>query len=673
MPAGGSRKSTGGAASPEPAVPPNFVQIKPILDEEVSPGDLVNIIGVVKDCRLPIPTVGTDYKCTITLYDLSTDECNHDIDFVVFRPEAEMPKVSAGDAVIATNVKVQRYRGTLSLITNRTTSIHVYAASKIPQWPKSAKIAQVPASKRDTHAPTAAETAYVSYVYHKIDKYSLPSEIEFQARAERSLNVKKKFSLLKDVEEGKFCDLIVQVVREPYYGFSALTLYVSDYTENSRFHPHVWQGLTDSGFGDGDPYGYTTGVADVRNKVWVGPYGKMSLQITCFEPHATFIREEVKAGQWIGLRNVQIKYGRDGRFLEGFLREDRAAFSKGVNVDILDLSDADTIDPNLKEAIRRCRDYHKKKKKQIDEIKAAEAAGMKRKASLVSKKEDLPPNAKERRKQRRAAKEQKEAEEVVDQKKPGIVLNDHVACEKHTTQYSTIESILEPAAHETTINSQPNIVMPFVCANYLAAVRVVDFFPPSLEDFACSRKQTDFDVLSDNGDSDSDSSSSDEDDVVGGNQIWEWRFALQLEDPAPPGGHKKEAGRPARIWVLIGNTDAQCLTGLDATDLRRDPEKLEQLRERMSILWGDLEEHKARAAEKRQNKPGRRSFLEKPPLQSSPPVKENVEENEGEGIEHLVSNKPFACCIRQYGVQGEGGAWIRCFGLFGTRILAADL
>ncbi|KAL2179274.1 uncharacterized protein P884DRAFT_196452 [Thermothelomyces heterothallicus CBS 202.75] len=602
MPAGASRKSAEGAAPSESSIPPSFVQIRPILDEVVSPGELVNVIGVVKDCRLPIPTNGNaDHKCTITLYDLSTDEDNHDINFVVFRPEADMPRVTAGDVVVATNVKVQRYRGDLSLITNRTTSIRVYTASKIPPRPQSAKIALAPASKRDTHVPTVAETAYVSHIYHKIDKYSLPGEHEFQARAEQSLNVKQKFSLLKDVQEGKFCDLIVQVVRDPYDGLSALTLYVSDYTENPRFHPRAWEGLSDSGLGGGDPYGYTTGVADVPNKEWVGPYGRMSLQITCFEPHATFIREEVKAGQWVGLRNVQIKYGRDGRFLEGFLREERGSSSRRVNVDILDLANADTIDPNLKEAIRRCRDYHKKKRQQIKEIKAAEAAGMKRKASL-------------------------------------------------------------------------SFVVPFVCAKYRAVVRVVDFFPPSLEDFACSRKQTVYDILSDNeADSDCVSSTSDEGGAVDGDRIWEWRFALQLEDPAPS-GHTKQAERPPRIWVLVDNIEAQCLTGLDATDLRQDPETLEKLRERMSMLWGNLEEHKAQTAEKRRTEKGAENVgqnrfrhhlhLQKPPLQSS-----SAEDNEGEGIEGFVSNRPFACCIKQYGVQGEGGAWVRCFGLFGTKIL----
>ncbi|KAL2139251.1 hypothetical protein VTI28DRAFT_5462 [Corynascus sepedonium] len=677
MPAGVSRKVAGGAEQLEPPLPPKFVQIRPILDESVPPGRLINIIGVVKDWRLPIPTTGNDYKCTITLYDLSTDEDNHDINFAIFRPEADMPKVTVGDVIIGTSVRVQMFRGSLSLITNNTTSIHVYAASKIPAWPQPAGVALVPASKRDTRTPSAAETTYVSYIYHKIDKYSLPDQQEFQAKAKQSLNVKQKFSLLKDVQEGKFYDLIVQVVRDPYEGVSTLTLYVSDYTENPHFHPRAWQGLSDPISGDGDPYGYTTTDVDRPSKEWVGPYGKMSLQITCFDPHSSFIREVVKAKQWVGLRNVQIKYGRDGQYLEGFLRGDSHS---SVNVDVLDPTNADTIDPNLKEALRRCRDYHKKKKQQIKDIKAAQEAGMKRKASASLPQEDRPPNSKDRRKHKRAVKERLTNDKGVSQE-PHIAVNDLVTCEKHSAQYSTVESILEPVVYETTINNQTtSLVVPFVCAKYQALVRVVDFFPPSLEDFTCSRKQTPYDVLSDN-EADSDcATSSDDEEAAEGERVWEWRFALQLED-AGSSSHQQQSASRSRFWVLVDNIEAQCLTGLDAVDLREDPETLQKLRKRMSILWGDLGEKKAQAAEKRRKEQGAQNEgqtryrtqlrLERPPLQSSP-----AEDNEGGVFEVPVSNKPFVCCIKQYGVLQEGsdeeGAWVRCYGLFGTKILTVN-
>jgi hypothetical protein len=663
------------------------------LDENVSPGSFVNVIGVVKDCRLPIATSGTgelqlstvsfislqlpntlaDYKSTITLYDLSTEDDGYDINFVLFRPEADMPQVTAGDIIVTTKARVQRFLSNpMSLITNRTTSIRVFTASKIPKRSQSAKVALAPASKQDGHTPTADETAYVSHVHHKINKDSLPDEHEFQARAAQSLNIKRKFSLLKDVQEAKFYDLVVQVAREPYAGLSMVTLYVSDYTENPHFHPQVWQGLPELTSGDDD--------ANPPNKEWVGPYGKMSLQVTCFEPHSTFILSEVKAGDWVGLRNVQIRYGRDGQFLEGFLREERNTANTRINVHVLEITNPDTIDPNFKEALRRCRDYQKQKRKQIKEIKSAQVAGLKRKESASSGQETRPPNSKDRRKRNRAAKEQKENPAAKEQKETQKVadeelrlgLNDHVTCETHDAPYSTIETILKPPVHETTINNKPvSLTIPFICAKYRARVRIVDFFPPSLEDFACSRKQTEYDVLSDNSD-DSECSSSDDEDAAAGQRVWEWRFALHLEDPAPATNPKDSGPRP-RLWVFVDNYEAQCLTGLDAADLRQDSNTLNRLRQRMSTLWGNLEEHKAQAAERKQKdqaptKSGKQQpRLPRPPLQSSPAANEAAE-----GGEEAVSNKPFTCCIRQYGVyekeRGGEGKWVRCFGLFGTKI-----
>ncbi|KAK4150252.1 hypothetical protein C8A00DRAFT_46309 [Chaetomidium leptoderma] len=690
MAAGTARKAGAAAPPPDPSLPPNYTEIRAILDETVPPGRLVCVIGVVKDCRLPIPTSGTDHKSTLTLYDLSIENESYGIKLVIFRPEADMPQVTVGDIVVMTTVKVQRYRSNpLSLITNRDTSIRVYTASKIPKPPRSAQAALAPGPKRDSHAPSPAENLYVSYIHHNIDKYSLPDEQEFRERAEQSLNVKNKFGLLKDVQEGKFYDLIAQVATEPYAGLDLATLYVSDYTENPRFHPQVWEGLQESTSGGGDPYGYTSGSPDMPKKQWVGPFGKMSMQITCFEPHATYIREEVRANQWVALRNVQVKYGRDGQYLEGFMREERNAVNSKVNVQVLVERDRDTIDPNLKEAIRRHRDYAKKKKTQIKEVISAQAAGQKRKAS--SEQENQHPNAKERRKRGRGAQGQKEKEKNHQKEKSHhqelrLSLNKQITCENHDAPYSTIDSIVEQPVYERTIEGQATaITIPFTCAKHKACVRVVDFFPRSLEDWVCTRKVSEFEVLSDNEDDSDSASSSDSRETPNTRTILEWRFALQLEDAGPtPDTDSDKPNERSRIWVLVDNYEAQCLTDLDAADLRQAPKTLARLRERMFTLWGDLEEHKLRAAARKREKgeagaqdegnrrksvPGQKHQvrLEKPALDSS-----DVEEDGGGG-EEPVSNKPFTCCIKQYGVNEKRagkkeGRWVRCFGLFGTRI-----
>jgi protection of telomeres protein 1 len=105
-----------------PSLPSSFTKLRDIIEERVSPGATINAIGTVTDCRLPIPTSGTgkllvhdaqffltfspDYKSTLTLHDLSTQDGSEGILLNIFYPEAEMPQVGAGDIVFLSRVKV---------------------------------------------------------------------------------------------------------------------------------------------------------------------------------------------------------------------------------------------------------------------------------------------------------------------------------------------------------------------------------------------------------------------------------------------------------------------------------------------------------------------------------------------------------------------------------------
>jgi hypothetical protein len=583
-----------------------------------------------------------------------------------------MPQhVSATDVVLLTKAKVQYRNLNWSLISHVSTSIRTYAAKKIPSLPGTAQIALKPGPKRDGYMPKPEEHRYISYFYHRFDKSDVPDDQQFNARAEQALNVRDKFSLLQNVEDGRFYDLIVQVVREPHdTGLGKLTLYVSDYTENPGFFDKPWEGSEELDSRSGDPYGYTSNEG-ITPKDWAGPYGKKSMQITCYEPHASVISTVEAVGHWVRLRNVQVKYGHDGRFLEGFMREDRGAAATRVNVEFLEITDPETIDPRLKEAIRRCRDFQKEKKKRTGELLAAKAAGQKRKALLEQSDSSL--NSKQRRKLRRAAEKQAAEKQKAQQdcqvsEKLRLDLNDQVEHEAHPVPFTTIETILEPKIYETVEDGKKiSLVVPFSNHKYRSCVRVVDFYPPSLEEFARGRIQSDFDVLTDNESGSDELSSQDlEGEASGGGRlIWEWGFALQLEDATPPetAGKNKNRDPKPRLWAFVNNAEAQCLTGLHATDLHRDQATLEMLRERMAILWGDLEAKKTAAKlDKGKGKQSVRRPLEKPPIETS--------DTEDVDVEEPVSNKPFACCIEEYGVKDEevGDGWVRCFGLFGTKI-----
>lgn len=252
-------------------------------------------------------------------------------------------------------------------------------------------------------------------------------------------------------------------------------------------------------------------------------------------------------------------------------------------------------------------------------------------------------------------------------------------CENVNKGTSTVAEMLQPMFHPTVVDGENmKLRLPFVNANYRTNIRVVDFMPSNLKDFAVPKKATsEFDVLSDNeDDSDPDSASESEGepdmmkDFTTVRQ-WEWRFYLQLEDAAVAANQKKE-----RVWVSVDNQSAQCLMDLDASNLRHDSKNLEALRQKLFLLWGELEEHKLKDEENKA-KSLQAAQHDGPPQDSSDEEEDNHRAPKEEKA--TFTNRPFSCCLRQYGVKvrehdpakadaGDGKRWQRMFGMFGTRI-----
>lgn len=640
----------------DPPLPNGFTSIRDILDDRYR-SKKVSVIGVVKDYLLPRSTAGTDWKSKIILYDQSTEEEGKTIDLNVFLPKDEMPEVQAGDIVIASMVIRQEWQGSPGLKTIKDLSnIHVYDAPRIAncRGTRSARGALKPSSRRVHRNPDQKEDEYVLWLYNKIGNVADREQVA--SRAEQTLNVKDRFTLLQNVEVRKFADLIVQVVKEPYDLGDTVTLWVSDYTENSEFF-HKTNSDSDWKDGepirDGDAYGYTNKwskpkTSMVADEKWLGPYGKRSIQLMCWEPHAGFIRANVRVRDWLHLRNVEIRRGRVSvTNIEGVLRTDRHHPSK-LYVRVLDPeADRETLDPRLIEAIRRKRDYEKDRKQTLN-------GGTKRKAERSKPQgENSDIRRKRKREKARALQEQEAKQEAL------LSLNDHIKCEHSDKEPVSLASILEPVRYDTTFE------LPFTCAKYRTQARVVDFHPASLQDFAVGRKSSEYLCLTDNSDSDSSESSEGM-----GKTVWEWRFALKLEEVSSMSINGK---KPASVWVVVDNLEGQLLTDLDALDLRStgNASVLEMLRQRMFLLWGDLEERKSAAEASKSRAP-----------LGPPAISED--EDDGGGAKHVpglgqASNKPFACCIRQYGVKvtaeegeeanaGEDKKWQRVFGLFGIKI-----
>lgn len=373
-----------------------------------------------------------DWKCQLRLYDISVQHEFESLSVNIFRQEDEMPTVHCGDVMLLTSVKVryrdykqiirshsfqvQRYNmEAVSLLTHYTTAIHIYKAGEIPKPPADAACALRPPSRKKDKLPGERENSYVSYMFHSIDKGRVPDEHEFEVMKIQSKNVKDKFYQLKDVRDGTFCDIIAQVVKEPYDLVDKMNVWVSDYTENPTFYHYAFGGGSLTEGRDGDPFGYTNKYAkEIGPGVeWKGPFGKRSIQLTIWEPHASVIRErEITVGTWLSLKNLQIKYGHNGSNLEGFLREDRGAHGPKINISPLDpMGDPESIGQNLKDALRRKRDYERAKKEQLKGIAEAAQAGQKRRATGSLESEPQKMNSKQRRKANRANK-QKDNQQV---------------------------------------------------------------------------------------------------------------------------------------------------------------------------------------------------------------------------------------------------------------------
>lgn len=232
---------------------------------------------------------------------------------------------------------------------------------------------------------------------------------------------------------------------------------------------------------------------------------------------------------------------------------------------------------------------------------------------------------------------------------------------------------MQPIFHETIVDGDTiKLQLPFINANYRTYARVTNFLPSRLEEFARPKKRSsEYAALSDYEDSDSDAASDSENDdaeeMANLTKViteWEWHFCLQLEDASPREGPKKS------IWVTVNNKSAQMLLNLDASDLEKDDKNLGDLRQRLFYLWGDLEEYKC-VAEKR-------ALAVRTSNNAVPPDSDD-EEQPKKKQELQVSNRPFGCCLCQYGAKvtadddviadaGDGKRWERMYGLFGTRI-----
>lgn len=651
---------------------------------------IVHIIGLVVDAMPPSKTRTGDYMMTLKLLDIPLHEAtygSHGLQMRYFnRDRRQLPQAHQGDVVMLRSVKMSRFSGQPIAISNYQTTTVVFPSASIPD--PSYEIAyrgndRIPAlgAPADKDKITLEEQAYViklkADLKHMIgqsfdhnndtammkrkrdENHALNSVQPTTTPAARPSSFNSsKFRLVSDLRHFVFADLCVQVVKTFPTAFGC-DLYVTDYTANDAlFYYRPPEEETTDRERDGDAFGYHQPV----KKDWPGPYGYLVLHVNVKEPHAHFINHKVGEGDFVLLRNVKLKIMNEGARLEGDMWPDDRNPDK-VQVQKIPSREC-----------REVRDILERKEQYWTQRSAQHLPVPKppqQQQHQTSNKAEKNRKKREKRKERLAAALAEAEEQAKQYQSPNT--NKHVCCSHNTTPLSTVNAILDPSQlrHTCTLYGGRGggdsgggggggvvITLPFINANYRARVRVVDFHPHELEDFSVPVLHS----LSPTSPTSRELSPSDiylppppDSPPATQTQTWEWSFALTLEDATTTASRR---GEGQRIQVQVHNDTAQHLFGRDmddACDLRRHTGVLAKLREKLWILWGNLEEVIVG----------------------------------GDGLGEL-SNLPFECCIAEYGVKIDaeddqcdvcedgvervamtmrgGERWVRMYRLHGTVI-----
>ena len=645
-------------------IPEKFEDLRTVYGKSVS--SHVNIIGVVTEFKSPYKTKGTDWSCICDIADQTLGNLGFagqsGLSVRCFNLSASLlPAVHGpGDVVVLKSVKVSKYREMKIVLTTRDTRWVVIPLSSIPtQVPANIQQLQIPPvrSGRESFPLSKEMMAYAANLVNSHDRSiyggsaMTPGSASGATTPRSAAPVRDKFALVKDLEISRFYDLVGQVCKKFRSGYSeCVELYITDYTGNEL----LWLNHDESI----EP-GYSSG-----NQKWPGPFGKLAMTVSLFPPHSEFAMENLEVDDYVFLRNVHIKYSRDSK-MEGVLHTDNKYLDK---VDITKLSTEDN-DERLKDVMRRKlkywkdydrknpnsrRKYHQEPTPPSESFNETLKAGAKRKAEDEKAK---PLSRKAKKAKRQQEKEIEKAADAIDLAandyndknddgnanststlQPSLKSSDpqmtgNVRCAHHTKPTRLISDIKSLDLH---INEPPvgePYTLPFMNINSRAKVRIIDFFPPRIENFCIRQPKKSVEYvalaneLSSSSDDDDEGEISDVDgDHRSGN--WTWAFQLLLEDATSKSRRSSspnEENDKTRLWVTVAGADAEFLLKLDATDLSKNEQTCAALKERLFFMWGGLQERKEKG-------------------------KENAEAVVEPGSQGAAS-QVFECCVKEYGVK----------------------
>lgn len=652
--------------------PAGFLEIVEV--EKKTDQQAYSLIGLCVDFLEPTQSRGTDLTMKMRLWDTSC-RGSHDLASdgmelrCFYRDNKDFPPIQdVGDVVIVHNIKTwTRGSQRFGISSNLTTWTIISGPSLLSNADSNLSVVQVrhPLGAKQKPSATPAELNYAKTLVEAKDLSGIrvpPKGVSLDTTAvltgtTRSPTLSRhKFRVIRDIRPPfevaglQFVDLVGEV-RRVYSGLgNPVEMQLTDYTE----HPQLYNYEDNHG-------------ANMQNSSWPGPWGMMTITINAWDQHGEYVMDKVRdaeidLGTYVRVTNVQIKMDKHGSLMQGHLRG--GGSNAGTNVTILASKDAEHI-LELRELLTRRREYNTDRKaKAIGFVQDAPNAKRAREEDRPQKMTEQPKKKSKsalQREKRRLEKEKAKANEQMVQsndnqaKKAKIQSNQHVRCETVSAKLTTISSIMQGDSLDRTTPSGNPYRLPFQNCKYKSKVQVIDFFPDSLADFASPYRTSDYEALSDY-DSGHDEDATLEHARRNEEKVkWKWHFFIMVRDPTSaqllPKEYQAEGERmdPPALPVQVTGQDGDYLLNMVASNLHDNLGDLARLKEKLFVLWGDLEEKKSETG---------RTGLE---LARDKSV--------------VISSKPFECLIKEFGVSAVDDTgnvlsqkWERMWKIFGTNI-----
>ncbi|WPH01983.1 Hypothetical protein R9X50_00483700 [Acrodontium crateriforme] len=632
-------------------LPNGFVDLSTAYNSQ--PNTLVSVIGVVVDIRPPKLTMTREHMMTISILDHRLRDSaigSNGLTVRFFRKdENSLPTVqSIGDVILLRGIPIKSFSGSPIAVSSIPIPMVVFPAASIPEpafviaYQDRNRIEAL-GKPFDVEKITLQEQKYAIDLHHDLstkirnvadsaqERAANKREAEASSAAIRPRKKARpsvfgtKFRYIKEVGNMEWANVCGEVVKSfpSSWGYD---LYISDYTENQMVwnYPDPLEEAADKER-DGDEFNYTS-----RGETkFPGPYGWLTLKVNVKYPHAQALNE-ISVGDYVLLKNVKFRIQKEGSKLEGDMWPDNIEPEK-INVEKLQVSKLHEHHPRwveVQELIERREKYWSNRAQKTaterppEQNKPTSNRGRKKQAQKA-RKEEKKANQQLERQREQAIVHSKPPPTIPPPKGKGKSdTNPHIRCAHQEIPIETLPKILDAwnTRHTTKTPTGETYIIPFINAKYRASVRVIDYEPKNIQDFAYLSAPED----------QSQSEFSNELSWSNASRKWEWFFSLLLE------------GQKEKVWVHVDHENAQHLFGndmADPTDLRNDSRLVAKVKEKMCILWGNLEEKAA-----------------------------------GEEL----SNRPFECCLTEYGVKLDDDdpetetslfGYKKMFRLWGTRIL----